>query len=164
MATIDSGTIAAGRPGDQQGGIVSDQAQLDPEQFAEIVKGLSDEELSESIKNLGVDEVLKNIFDGMQDAFQPNKAQGVNSTLQYDIVTDDGTKQWTVEIADGKCTTSEGAATDPRLTLELTLVDFVRLIFGQAQGQQLFMTGKLKLKGDMMFAMQMQTFFQQPGT
>jgi putative sterol carrier protein len=32
-------------------------------------------------------------------------------------------------------------------------------VLGQAEGSQLFMGGKLKLQGDMMFAMQMQTFF-----
>ena len=141
---------------------MADQQQLDPAQLAEVVKEMSDEELTEQIKNLGTDEVLKGIFDGMQQAFNAEKAGGTEATLQYDIDTGDGQKQWTVEIANGACTTSEAPATDPRLTLELGLVDFIRLIFGQAQGQQLFMSGKLKLKGDMMFAMQMQTFFDRP--
>ena len=136
--------------------------QVDPAQLAELIKDMSDEQLKEQISGLGEDEVLKNIFDGMQDAFKPEKAQGVNSTLQYDIETDSGTKQWSVKIADGTCTTSEGPADDPRLTLKVGLVDFVRLIFQQADGTQLFMSGKLKLQGDMMFAMQMQGFFERP--
>jgi putative sterol carrier protein len=136
--------------------------QLDPQQLATIIKELSDEELAEQLKTIGTDEVLKGIFDGMQDAFRPEKAAGTTATLQYDITTDDGLKQWTVEITPEKAVTSEGAAADPRLTLQIGLVDFIRLIFGQAQGQQLFMSGKLKLKGDMMFAMQMQTYFEAP--
>ncbi len=136
--------------------------QVDPAQLAELVKGLSDEELQKQVSELGEDEVLKNIFAGMQDAFQPEKAQGVNSTLQYDVDTSGGTKQWTVKIENGTCTTSEGPAPDPRLTLKVGLVDFIRLIFGQADGTQLFMSGKLKLQGDMMFAMQMQGFFDRP--
>ncbi|HET7481925.1 MAG TPA: SCP2 sterol-binding domain-containing protein [Actinomycetota bacterium] len=142
---------------------MADQEQLDPQQLAEVIKTLSDEELAEQIKNMGADVTLKAIFDGMQDAFVPAKAAGVTSTIQYDITTDDGVKQWSVAIADGSCTTSEGPANDPRLTLQLSMTDFVRLIFGQADGTQLFMGGKLKLKGDMMFAMQMQGFFNQPG-
>ena len=141
---------------------MADQQQVDPAQLAELVKGLSDEELKEQISNLGEDEVLKNIFAGMQEAFRADKAQGVNSTLQYDIETSSGTKQWSVAVENGTCTTSEGPATDPRLTLKVALVDFVRLILGQADGTQLFMSGKLKLEGDMMFAMQMQTFFDRP--
>ena len=142
---------------------MSDQSQqVDPAQLAEAIKGMSDDELKQSIKDLGTDETLKNIFQGMQEAFAPGKATGVNSTIQYDIETDDGTKTWSVAIAEGTCTVSEGAATEPRLTLKLSLVDFVRLIFNQADGTQLFMTGKMKLQGDMMFAMQMQGMFDRP--
>jgi putative sterol carrier protein len=140
---------------------MSDQ-QVDPAQLAELVKGLSDEELKKQISDLGEEEVLKNIFQGMQDAFLPEKAQGVSSTIQYDIDTDGGTKTWAVKFENGTCTTSEGPASDPRLTLKVGLVDFVRLILGQADGTQLFMSGKMKLQGDMMFAMQMQGFFDRP--
>ncbi len=141
---------------------MADQQQVDPAQLGELIKDMSDDELKQQIANLGEDEVLKNIFSGMEDAFRPEKAQGVTATLQYDIDTDGGTKQWTVKIADGTCTTSEGPADDPRLTLKIGLTDFVRLIFQQADGTQLFMSGKLKLQGDMMFAMQMQGFFERP--
>jgi putative sterol carrier protein len=133
--------------------------QPDPVQLVEMVKGLSDEELDVAVRNLGVDQVLTNIFDGMQQRFIPEKAAGVECTIQYDIATDGDTKQWMVKVADGRCETSPGPAPDPRLTLQLSLVDFVRLVLGQAEGSQLFMGGKLKLQGDMMFAMQMQTFF-----
>ncbi|MBW3594869.1 MAG: SCP2 sterol-binding domain-containing protein [Actinobacteria bacterium] len=141
---------------------MADQQQVDPAQLAELVKGLSDEELQKQVSELGEDEVLRNIFAGMQDAFRPEKAQGVDSTIQYDVDTTGGTKQWTVKIANGTCVTSEGPASDPRLTLKIGLVDFIRLIFGQADGTQLFMSGNLKLQGDMMFAMQMQGFFDRP--
>ena len=131
----------------------------DPAQLAELIKTLSDEELKAQLDQLGEDNVLKEIFGRMPEAFIPEKAQGSDAVMQYDIATDDGVKQWTVAVKDGACTTSEGATDDPRLTLQLAIVDFVRLIFGQAEGTQLFMSGKLKLQGDMMFAMQMQTWF-----
>jgi len=133
--------------------------QPDPAQLAVMIKDMSDEELKAQLDSLGQDEVLTQIFSRMPEAFRPEKAQGVTATMQYDITTDDGVKSWTVVVDNGTCSTSEGAAPDPRLTLQVALVDFVRLIFGQAEGPQLFMGGKLKLKGDMMFAMQMQTYF-----
>ncbi len=142
---------------------MTDQGQqLDPAQLAEVVKEMSDEELAEQIKNLGTDEVLKGIFDGMQQAFNAQKAGTTEAVIQYDIETDEGVKSWSCAIANGACTTSEGASDNPRLTLKMQLVDFIRLIFGQADGTQLFMTGKMKLQGDMMFAMQMQGFFDAP--
>ena len=141
---------------------MADQQQVDPAQLAELIKDLSDEDLKKQISDLGEDEVLKNIFQGMQDAFRPEKAQGVNSTIQYEVQTDAGTKTWSVKFENGSCVTSEGPAPDPRLTLTIGLVDFVRLILNQADGTQLFMSGKMKLQGDMMFAMQMQGFFDRP--
>src|SRR5687768_17359103 len=126
---------------------MSDQPQVDPAQLAEAIKGMSDDELKQSISDMGVDETLKNIFTGMQEAFNPGKAQGQEAVMQYDIDTDEGTKSWTVTISNGTCTTAEGTADSQRLTLKLALVDFVRLIFGQADGTQLFMTGKMKLQG-----------------
>lgn len=134
----------------------------DPAALAEVTKGMSDEQLEASVKEMGVDDTLKQIFAGMEEHFRPDKAGDTETTIQYDIKVDGEVKQWSVNIAGGECSTSPGAADSPRLTLEVGLVDFVRLIFNQAQGPQLFMTGKLKLKGDMMFAMKMQNFFERP--
>ena len=141
---------------------MSDQPQVDPAQLAEAIKGMSDDELKQSISDMGVDETLKNIFTGMQEAFNPAKAQNAEAVMVYEVETDQGAKPWTVTIANGSCSVSEGTADSPRLTLKLPLVDFIRLIFGQADGTQLFMTGKMKLQGDMMFAMQMQGMFDRP--
>ncbi|MEA2453153.1 MAG: hypothetical protein QOG04_1863 [Actinomycetota bacterium] len=139
---------------------MSDQQQLDPAQLAEAVKGMSDEELATTLTNLGTDEVLRNIFEGMRDSFNPESAKDVSATVQYDVTTDDGVKQWSVNFDNGTCTVTEGPSDSPRLTMALGLVDFIRLIFNQAQGPQLFMSGKLKLQGDMMWAMQMQNYFE----
>ena len=139
---------------------MSDQPQVDPAQLAEAVKGMSDEELASTIKEMGIDDSLRNIFEGMRDSFKPEAAQNVSSTVQYDIDTEDGLKQWSVTFDNGSCSVAEGPASDPRLTIQIGLVDFVRLIFNQAQGPQLFMGGKMKLQGDMMWAMQMQNYFE----
>ncbi|HWC14052.1 MAG TPA: SCP2 sterol-binding domain-containing protein [Actinomycetota bacterium] len=139
---------------------MSDQQQVDPAQLAEAVKNMSDEEVAAAIKDMGVDNTLRNIFEGMRDSFKPSAAANVTSTVQYDITTDEGLKQWSVSFDNGTCSVSEGSASDPRLTIQVGLVDFVRLIFNQVQGPQLFMSGKMKLQGDMMWAMQMQNYFE----
>lgn len=139
---------------------MSDQQQVDPAQLAEAIKNMSDEEVATAVKEMGIDNTLRNIFEGMRDSFKPSAAQGVTSTVQYDITTDEGLKQWSVHFDNGTCSVSEGPTDDPRLTLAIGLVDFIRLIFNQVQGPQLFMGGKMKLQGDMMWAMQMQNYFE----
>src|SRR5918992_2537871 len=104
------------------------EEEVDPAAVAQAMKGLPDEEIVKQVKERGVDKSLKQIFDGMQEAFNPDKAAGVNAVIQYDVAVNGETKSWSVNIADGKCTTSEGASENPRLTLQTALPDFMRLI------------------------------------
>ena len=48
-------------------------------------------------------------------------------------------------------------------TLKLDGVDFLKLVTGNAIGPMLFMSGKLKIEGDLMFAAQIQSMFTIPG-
>ena len=66
-----------------------------------------------------------------------------------------------LKIAGGKCELVKGAAGPARVTLTLQAPDFLRLVTGTLNGMQAFMTGKLKLTGDMMFAQVMQGWFEQ---
>ena len=95
----------------------------------------------------------------MQEHFLPEKAEGVAAEVQW-VVTDQGEEfPYLASIADGKCTITSGKGASPRVSLTMDLVTFVRLIMGQAQGPQLFMTGKLKVAGDLMFAQRVSGFF-----
>jgi putative sterol carrier protein len=102
--------------------------------------------------------VVKMIFEGMANNFQPDKAAGVNAVIQYDI-TGDGGGQWNAVIADGTCAVNEGAHDAPKMTLTMDAQDWIDMITGKLDGQQAFMTGKLKIKGDMSLAMKMGQFF-----
>jgi putative sterol carrier protein len=79
--------------------------------------------------------------------------------VQWNIDAPDGTRSRTVRIADGTCSVEQGAVDTARLTLTLTLADFLRFVSGQLDGMQAFMSGKLKLGGDIMLAQTMQAWF-----
>ena len=127
--------------------------------LTELVQGKSDEELNQLASDLGVDALLAQIFDGMQQAFVPDKAAGVEATVQWDVTVADGVHSWQVVVADGTCTATAGKADAPRVTLGLALPDFLRFIAGELDGMQAFMSGKLRLSGDLMFAQTMQAWF-----
>ena len=131
----------------------------DPGQLAETIKDMSDAELEQQVMELGPDQVLEAIFDGMQQAYKPEASPGLDAVVEYDIKTNGEVQEWHAVMKEGKCVTAKGPGESPRLTLEVGLVDFIRLIFGQVEGPQLFMSGRLKLKGDMMFGMQLPTLF-----
>ena len=127
--------------------------------LSELVEGNSDDEITKAAEELGIDTLLDQVFAGMEQAFRPDKAAGQNAVVQWDVNAPEGTRSRTVRIADGTCKVEPGAAETPRLTLTLELPDFLRFVAGQLDGMQAFMSGKLKLGGDIMLAQTMQAWF-----
>jgi putative sterol carrier protein len=62
-------------------------------------------------------------------------------------------------LKDGACTVTPGQADAADLTLTASDADMVALLTGKLDGMGAAMSGKLKLKGDMQFAMQLQKLF-----
>ena len=140
---------------------------IDASDFAALsaaVEQKSNEELVAAIQQQegGVNGVLGQVFAGMADSFNPAKAAGQQATVQYEISAPDGTHEWAMRIADGTCEVEQGRAESPRVTIRMGLGDFLQLITGKANGMQLFMTGKLKVAGDLFFAQTYQGWFDRP--
>ena len=133
------------------------------EELAALVDGKSDTELAQTLVTNGLDTSLDRIFDGMQDAFLPEKAAGKKAVVQWDVDTPEGVRSYQVAVADGACSTSRGIDSAPAVTLGLALPDFLRIITGKTNGTQAFMQGKLKIKGDLMLAQMQQTWFKLAG-
>ena len=102
---------------------------------------------------------VKETFDAMASRFRPDKAAGVNATIQYDIGGDQG-GSWHAVIKDGACAVNAGAAASPTLTINMSGQDWLDMVGGKLSGQMAFMSGKLKLKGDMGLAMKIGGMFQ----
>ena len=129
--------------------------------LAAVLEGRSDEEIESFIKGQGYDAVLGQIFSEMQGRFLPEKTGGRSAVIQYDITTADATETYQVVVADATCKTGKGSGEEPTVTLVLSLPNFLRLISGKLNGVQAFMSGKLKIRGDMMLAQSMQGWFDQ---
>ncbi|GIU83745.1 MAG: hypothetical protein KatS3mg008_0520 [Acidimicrobiales bacterium] len=131
------------------------------EDLAKLIEGLSDDEITTAVKNMGVDQVLSQIAQAMTERFNPNKAGNQSAVVQWDVNVDDETKSFHLVIENGTCTANMGTAESPRVTLAFSLPSFIKFIAGKLDGMQAFMTGQLRLTGDMMFAQQMQAWFDQ---
>jgi putative sterol carrier protein len=92
-------------------------------------------------------------------AFKPEVAEGVDAVIQYHLTGEDA-GDWIINIHEGKCTVTEGTAEAPKMTLTADAHDFRDVLLGKANGMQYFMTGKLKLAGDLNLAMKLTTFFK----
>ena len=103
----------------------------------------------------------KDIFAEMPNQLDANAAKGMNSTIQFNLSGDNG-GQWYVTIKDGKAEVSKGTAPSANMTMSMAANDYVDMTTGKLNGQMAFMSGKLKISGDMGLAMKMQTLFRRP--
>jgi putative sterol carrier protein len=96
------------------------------------------------------------IFAKMAENFDPSKAEGVNATIQFDLSGDNGGLYW-VKMANGKAESGEGRVDNPNMTLKAAANDWAAVVKGDMNAMQAFMSGKLKIQGDMGLAMKLQS-------
>ena len=75
---------------------------------------------------------------------------------------DGGSDTYELVIADGTCTLSPTPEHEPKVALSLGGVDFLKVVSGNANPMMLFMTGKLKAKGDLGLAAKIGDLFSIP--
>ncbi|KAI0134654.1 SCP2 sterol-binding domain-containing protein [Xylariales sp. AK1849] len=73
------------------------------------------------------------------------------------------TESWHIDLKE-KGEVGTGVGTKPTVSLSLSDEDFGKLVAGQANAQRLFMSGKLKVKGDVMKATKMEPILKKAQT
>ena len=99
-------------------------------------------------------ESAKEFFDNLQASIKPEKIQGINATYQWDI-TDTG--KWYATLSDDGATVAEGEADDANITITVSEENWLAIVAGTLAPQMAFLTGKIKIKGDMSLAMKLQS-------
>ena len=94
-------------------------------------------------------------FEALPSRVTPDRIEGMNNTYVFDI---EGAGVWTVTVADGAVTVSEGTS-DADCTFSASEETFEKIASGEQNATTAYMTGKLKIKGDMGAAMKLQKIF-----
>jgi putative sterol carrier protein len=94
-------------------------------------------------------------FEGLPGRVSPERIAGVNNTYVFEI---EGAGTWTVALADGALTVTEGAG-EGDCTISASEENFQKIVAGEQNPTTAYMTGKLKIKGDMGAAMKLQKLF-----
>ena len=94
-------------------------------------------------------------FDALPSRVSPDRIEGMNNTYVFDI---EGAGTWTVTVADGAVTVTDGAE-DADCTFSASEETFEKIASGEQNATTAYMTGKLKIKGDMGAAMKLQKIF-----
>ena len=101
-------------------------------------------------------QTVKEYFDGLEGRIDESKTAGMNNTYVFDV---EGAGQWTVDVRDGKLSVTEGASEAADCTISTSEETFEKLASGEQNPTTAYMTGKLKVKGDMGAAMKLQKLF-----
>ncbi|HEU5109956.1 MAG TPA: SCP2 sterol-binding domain-containing protein [Micromonosporaceae bacterium] len=137
---------------------------VDPQQFAQLVKSTPDDKLKEVMRSEERGKILDEIFSRFPKLFRADRAGATNAAIQWHITErpDGGTDEYEVVIADGTCVVNNPPQHDPKLTLTMAPVDFLKIVSGAGNPMMMFMTGKLKAKGDLALAANVANLFDLP--
>ncbi|ASW53056.1 SCP2 sterol-binding domain-containing protein [Plantactinospora sp. KBS50] len=139
-------------------------ASVGPKEFAQLVKSIPDAKIAEVMASDARGKVLDEVFSRMPALFRADRAGSTNAVIHWNITgrPDGGADTYEVVIADGACTASNTPEHDPRLSLTLGPLEFLKIVSGGANPVMMFMTGKLKAKGDLGLAANIANLFDIP--
>jgi putative sterol carrier protein len=138
-----------------------DTSAVEPEEFARTIGKTPDHQLREAMQGPMREQIIGEIFKRMKEHYRGGSQSAV---IHWKITgrPDGGEDVWEAVVADGACSTGSEPGSEPRVTLKMDGVNFLKLVSGNAAGPMMFMTGKLKIEGDLMFAAQIQSMFAIP--
>lgn len=142
-----------------------DFTQLAPQEFAGLIKTLPSREIAAAFRGELRLRALREIFARMERLFRPEAAGSLRALIRWSLegAGEEGTAVFETAIADGNCTVAEGASdAEPRVTLTLSDVEFLKLVSGNANPVTMFVTRKIKIGGDVGLAAGLTRLFDIP--
>jgi putative sterol carrier protein len=98
------------------------------------------------------------VFDGMRQSFQANKAKGVHARYQWELSGSNG-GEWWIDVNDGTYKMGKGKIDNPSVTFVTSDKNWVALSNGTLGGNWAFFTGRLKIRGDQNLARKLDEIF-----
>jgi putative sterol carrier protein len=143
-----------------------DLSKMGAETFARLIGRASRDQLQDVLARPELRlRILDEIFRRMQAHLREDRARTVDAVVHWrftDGTGEDGYDRYETVIDHGLCTSGRNKTRDARVTITLSPYDFLRLITSNASAPVLFMTGKLKVRGDLAFAAGMMSLFDLP--
>jgi putative sterol carrier protein len=140
-----------------------DLSEVEPARFASLVAGASQAQLESVVADRPLrDRVLDEIFARMSTHIHPDRARDVHAVVHWHLPADGGHDRYETVIAHGSCRVSRDLRERPRVTITIAPTDFFRLTTHQTTPAVLFVTGKLKVEGDLAFAAGLIGYFDLP--
>ncbi|HET7554753.1 MAG TPA: SCP2 sterol-binding domain-containing protein [Gaiellaceae bacterium] len=97
----------------------------------------------------------REFFETLESRVDQTKAKGMTASYKFDI---DGAGTWLVDVDDGKVSVNEGDG-DAECTISASAETFRKIASREQNPTAAYMSGKLKVKGDIGQAMKLQKLF-----
>jgi putative sterol carrier protein len=97
----------------------------------------------------------REFFESLESRVDSTRAAGLTASYVFEI---DGAGTWLVDVDDGKVSVSENGG-DADTTISTSADTFMKIANGEQNPTSAYMSGKLKVKGDMGQAMKLQKLF-----
>jgi putative sterol carrier protein len=98
------------------------------------------------------------VFDGMRQSFQTQKAKGVHARYQWELSGPNG-GEWWIDVNDGTYKMGKGKIDNPSVTFVTSDKDWVALSNGALGGKWAYFTGRLKIRGSQSVARKLDEIF-----
>jgi len=98
----------------------------------------------------------KQFFDELEGEVEPDKIRDVNQSYLFDVA---GEGRWLVEVRNGSLKVTEGWEGEADATISTSSETFDRIASGKQNPMTAYMTGKLKVSGDLGAALKLQSLF-----
>jgi putative sterol carrier protein len=109
------------------------------------------------------DVIVPEIFRRMPERLNATAAANVEAAVEFVIGREGGEPDRGVVVVDkGSARIEESFEGEPRVSVESGPVDFLKLVTGNANPVEMFMSGKLRIQGDLMFSAQIPALFRIP--
>jgi putative sterol carrier protein len=97
----------------------------------------------------------REFFEILPGRVDESKTAGMNNSYVFEV---EGAGTWLVSVDDGRVSVTEGGG-EADCTISATEENFQKMVSGDLNPTTAYMTGKLKIKGDMGAAMKLQKLF-----
>ena len=102
---------------------------------------------------------LQEFFEALPTRIDAEKLTGINALFQF-VGTGEGGGEWFVRIADGCPEVGEGRVENADLTATAQTSDFLDIVNGRLRGEMAFLTGRLKVEGDITLALKLESLLR----
>ena len=142
----------------------TDPRRVDAVEVAREIENASERELRTRLTGTVRDIVLEEIFRRFPEYLDPRRAAHERAAIVWNITgrEDGGHDRYVVAIDHGACETGRDLDVEPRVTIRVDAAYFLKLVTGGVSPTLGYVLGKIKVKGDLGFAVRLTSLFKIP--